>query len=321
MDTKFYWFIYQAKYSALILFAGSLAVMTLWFTANGVFSVETMPGSWSRLELIGQALMLILMPSYFAMGIVFAQRRSLALAWLIRSQTAFDFTHHVESVPGRNLLTGFVCGFAFSFFNVPGLGIIVSSNSSVMYAIALAQILLWSLVGLLLAARFHVARAFYNAGKRVKLDIFEISNLKPFGQAGLTDALLIVVALAITTLQSFDALFRVDNYTNALLVALPAIAVLMVTPMYSLHRRMVERKNEELQQINERVRAAPKDFSVENVNQLEALLQRRERVKALSSWPIDMSVISRLLLYAILLPLAWLGTALVEMALDRLLAA
>ena len=319
MDAKLYSFIYQAKYSGLILFAGSLAVMTLWFTANGIFSVESMPGSWSRLELIGQALMLILMPSYFAMGIVFAQRRSLALAWLIRSQTAFDFTHHVESVPGRNLLIGFVCGFAFSFFNVPGLGIIVSSN--VMYAIALAQILLWSLVGLLLAARFHVARAFYNAGKRVKLDIFEISNLKPFGQAGLTDALLIVVAMAITTLQSFDALFRVDNYTNALLVALPAIAVLMVTPMYSLHRRIVERKNEELQQIDERVLAAPKDLSSEHVTQLESLWQRRERIKALPSWPIDMSVISRLLLYVILLPLAWLGTALVEMALDRLLAA
>ena len=263
--------------------------------------------------------MLILMPSYFAMGIVFAQRRSLALAQLIRSQTAFDFTHHVESIPGRNLLIGFVCGFAFSFFNVPGVGIIVSSN--VMYAIALAQILLWSLVGLLLAARFHVARAFYNAGKRVKLDIFEISNLKPFGQAGLTDALLIVVALAITTLQSFDALFRVDNYTNALLVALPAITVLMVTPMYSLHRRIVERKNEELQRIDERVLAAPKDLSGEHMTQLESLLQRRERVKALPSWPIDISVISRLLLYAILLPLAWLGTALVEMALDRLLAA
>ena len=172
-----------------------------------------------------------------------------------------------------------------------------------------------------LAARYHVARIFYSAGKQVQLDIFETSNLKPFGQAGLTDALLVVVALAITTLQSLDAQFRLYNYITAFSVILPAMAVLMVTPMYSVHRRIVGLKVAELEEINNLIHSSSKDLDIQHINQLEPLLQRRERLKAIHTWPFDMSVVSRLLLYFIVPPLAWLGAAFVEIVLDSVLTA
>ena len=146
-----------------------------------------------------------------------------------------------------------------------------------------------------------------------------MSNLKPFGHAGLTDALLIVVAMAITALQSLDAQFRMYNYITAFMITIPAIAVLMVSPMYSLHRRIIDIRNEELGKINELIRSASKDLAAEHVNQLELYLQRRQRLLTMHTWPLDMTVVSRLLLYVIVPPLAWLGAAFVEIVLNSFL--
>ena len=128
-----------------------------------------------------------------------------------------------------------------------------------------------------------------------------------------------MVALAITSLQSLDAQFRLYNYVTAFAIVIPAMIVLMVMPMYSLHQRIADHKDEELKQINDLILASSKDLEVEQINQLELLLQRRERLKAVHTWPLDMSVISRLLLYVIVPPLAWLGAAFVEIVLDSLL--
>jgi hypothetical protein len=275
MNQRLHAFIYEDKYSGLILAVGLLLLLTIWYASFGIFSMHTTVGFDSRLQLVGQVLLLILLPSYLAAALIFAQRRSLQLAQQIQSVAVFNFAHYIELVPRRTLLIGCLVGGFFSLLNLPGdPGFIIRSNSSVVYVIAVGQILLWVFVGFLLAIRFHVARTFYKAGKRVKLDIFEPSGLKPFGQEGLTDALLVVGALTITVVQSIDAQFRLGNYMNAFLVTLPATTVLMVMPMYSLHRRIVDCKNEELRQINASILAAPKDLAGNHVDQLESLLQR-----------------------------------------------
>jgi hypothetical protein len=321
MNQRFYWFFYEARYSGYIIFVGVFSILTTWYTVSGVFSFQTLPGWRSQLEPVGQALMLIILPSYLAVAIVFAQRRSLLLSRQIESQQDFDFTHHVVRFPERKLFVGMVAGFVFSFLNLPGdIRTILSGEDRVLIAIALGQMLMWTFVGLLFALRYHVARAFYEAGRQVDLDLFEVSNLKFFGQAGLTDALLIVIAMVITTLQSLDTQIRLYNYINTFLVTLPAITVLMVTPMYSVHRRIVEMKHAEFQRIRERLRAVPKDLNVEHMGQLELLLQRRDRLGTVSSWPIDISIVSRLLLYIVVPPLAWIGAAYVEIVLDAILS-
>jgi hypothetical protein len=219
------------------------------------------------------------------------------------------------------MAAGITLGFAYSFLNLPSAGITsLSSGQSALAAIATGQIFIWVTAGLTLSIRLHVARIFYLAGKQVQLDIFEMSNLKPFGHAGLTDALLVVVAMAITTLQSLDAQFRMYNYITAFIVTIPAIAVLMVSPMYSLHRRIIDIRNEELGKINDLIRSASKDLVADHVNQLELYLQRRQRLLTMHTWPLDMTVVSRLLLYVIVPPLAWFGAAFVEIVLNSFLA-
>lgn len=323
MNQKLHTFIFTSRFSGLITFFSVASILTLMFLASGVFDASRLPREFNtRIELIGQISMLIIMPAYLLMGLIFGQRRSLRLALELEIAGGYQFADQIESIPGKYLLVGAILGFAYSLLNLPDINFKALPEIELsLAAIVFGQNVIWITAGVTLSARYHVARSFYSAGKQVRLDIFETSNLKPFGQAGLTDALLVVVALAITTLQSIDAQFRLYNYITAFAVILPAMAVLMVTPMYSLHRRIVDLKVAEMKEINAVIRSSSKDLDLEQINHLEPLLQRRERLEAIHTWPLDMSVISRLLLYFIVPPLAWLGAAFVEIVLDSLITA
>ncbi len=321
MNQQIYKFIYVYHYAAITTFCGVATILSMFFFLAGAFETTALPaGFTTRTELIGLLLMLIILPAYLGMGTILGQRRSLQLAQTSQQGSDFEFAQQIASVPFSYTTIGMVLGFAYSFLNLPNAGIeSFSSGEKVLAALTMGQILLWTAAGLTLSIRIHVARIFYLAGKQVQLDVFEMSNLKPFGHAGLTDVLLVAVAMAITTLQSLDAQFRMYNYINALTITIPALTVLMVSPMYSLHRRIVSVRNEELRKVNDLIRSAPKDLVAEHVSQLELYLQRRQRLLLMHTWPLDMTVASRLLLYVIVPPLAWLGAAFVEIVLNSFL--
>jgi hypothetical protein len=52
---------------------------------------------------------------------------------------------------------------------------------------------------------------------------------------------------------------------------------------------------------------------------LEALLQRRDRIERLPTWPINLAMVSRLLIYGVIPPAAWVGAALMERFVESLL--
>ena len=91
------------------------------------------------------------------------------------------------------------------------------------------------------------------------------------------DVLVIVGALVLTTVQSIDATFRYQNYLFSMLVAVPAMLILLLRPMLSLHARLRARRQAELTAVSALIRAAPKTLGVSDIAALEALLQRRDR--------------------------------------------
>ena len=47
-------------------------------------------------------------------------------------------------------------------------------------------------------------------------------------------------------------------------------------------------------------------------------MQRRERLLALNTWPIDVTTVTRFFLYLVIPALAWIGAAFVEIAIDAM---
>ena len=181
------------------------------------------------------------------------------------------------------------------------------------------QILLWSIVFLVLFVNSHECWVLGKLGKSVPIDLYQIDTLNGFGRAGLNSFLMVVGALAITTVQSIDQEFRAINYINGLIVGLPAALLMVNLPIWSLHRRLLKAKATALAEIDEAIANANKTVEAENLLALNALLTRREYIKGLRNWPMDLSTFSRLLLYVFIPPLAWVGAALVELMLDSYL--
>jgi hypothetical protein len=176
--------------------------------------------------------------------------------------------------------------------------------------------MVWMTMGLFLPVRFHVAQAFNRAGDQVSIDIFEPGNLSPFARNGLIDVLIISGGIVLSLVQSLDLSFRPDNYYKAMIIALPSIVFLAIQPMWRLHKRMAAERQQQIDKLNEKIRAASKEIDTAYIEALEVLLQRRERVLAAPTWPVDIKIIQRFLFYIVIPPLAWVGAALVEMVID-----
>lgn len=182
------------------------------------------------------------------------------------------------------------------------------------------QIFMWAIVFLVLFVNSHECWILGRLGKTVPIDLYQIDKLNGFGRAGLNSFLMVVGALAITTVQSIDQEFRAVNYVNGIAVGVPAALIMVSLPIWSLHRRLLDSKAIAIREIDDAIADTKKTVDPEALLALNALLARRDYLKGLRNWPMDLSTFSRLLLYVFIPPLAWVGAALVEFMLDSYLA-
>lgn len=181
------------------------------------------------------------------------------------------------------------------------------------------QVIMWASVGLVLFVSCHECWVLGRMGRVVAIDLYDLDALNGFGRAGLNSFLMVVGALALTTIQSIDQEFRAENYLNGLYVGVPAAIVLVALPIASLHLRIRALKRQALQELDIQTHAVSRSLDQESLLRLNALLQRREFVRGLRNWPMDLSIFSRFVLYVFIPPLAWVGAALVELVLDSML--
>jgi len=309
-----YRLIYESKLAPPIL--GGLLMIGLITVYISVDVLSNLPAGYtSSLELLGQLMLFTLLLPYLLVGVIYAQRYSLKLA---HETEEFDeaLAHAVSHPPARFLLMGIIAGLLYAnLFNVPS-SFWSELESPVVLSILLSQNLVWVCIGPAIAIRLHTAMQFNEAGKRVPINIYEQSSLRPFSRNSLVDVLVIMGALSLTALQSIDAQFRYFNYVWSLIVSIPAALTLAVVPMVAIHRRILALRNTEHTAINKIIKDSPRDLATTNIAALELLLQRRERLLALNTWPVDVTIVVRFFLYLVIPPLAWLGAAMVEIALD-----
>lgn len=290
------------------------ALIALFLYLTGALFSQTPPLLFTSLsEYQGMLLTIIIIPTYATYAFILTFRKSLSLA--IQIDESFDTSLYqaVLKLPLKPMSIAIIMGALYALiFNVPGSGLDFFLLGSEQQSITVGQIFMWGSMFPLLLHRLLIARAFNLVGANVSIDIFTPSRLNYFAQNGLIDALAISIALVLTTAQSLDFSFRLDNYSKAFAIAGPAILYLSIQPMYTLHKRMKAIRNAELAIINTSIAKAAKTLQHEDMQDLEVLLQRRDRLSALSTWPVNTTIIQRFILYVVLPPLAWVGAALVE---------
>ena len=288
------------------------------YTASGLIDTQaTTLGFSSQMQLIGMVLLMTLIPMWLLGCFIVTQRHSLAMAQRLDSNLA----QSILNFPKRQALVGITGGLLYALaFNVPLYQIdLVLEGNGAMISIFIGQLIVWMCVGFLLSIRLYVGKLFDQLGKTIKISIFEQASLEPFARVGMLDVVIVVGGLAIAVVQSIDAQFRIENYGIAFLVAVPAGTALLVRPMWSLHRRLAQRKQKLLEEVCLQIGMASEQSNATDMTLLESLLQRRERVKAINTWPLDVAIWRRLFFYVLIPPLAWSGAALVEVLIDKFL--
>jgi len=313
-------FLRNSTAAPVVVPAGIAAILLPFFDWAGLVLPETTPADFtSATHLLGMLLLLVLIPPYAALAAILRFRTTATVADQVRAIPGATLPADVERPRARITVPAMAAGAAYAWlFNIPQDTGRVASGDPETIGLVVGQVLIWVIVFALLADRIRVSLAFNRAGRSVPIDMFELTALKPWARIGLGDVLVIAGGLVLSTVQSIDASFRAVNYVYSMAVLVPAMCYLAIQPMWSLHRRIVTLHERELAEINARIHVAPKSLDSDAVAALEHLLQRRERVRALPAWPVDVKIVQRFLIYLVLPPIAWTGAALVEVVLEGL---
>ena len=118
------------------------------------------------------------------------------------------------------------------------------------------------------------------------------------------------------TFQSIDGQLRWASYSNAFAAAIPAGLALLLIPMMGIRRSVRRAKREELARLDRAIAAADRDLGPDPLGYLGDLLGRRETVADAREWPLDTTAFSRIAIYFIIPPIAWVGGAIAEIAIQ-----
>ena len=102
------------------------------------------------------------------------------------------------------------------------------------------------------------------------------------------------------------------NYEAGLIVGVPVGLILLFIPLSGIRTSIRAAKAERLAALDAELAAAERNDTV----QLETILAHRDRIRGISNWGIDVGLIAKVLGYAVIAPLAWVGAALVENIVD-----
>jgi hypothetical protein len=181
-------------------------------------------------------------------------------------------------------------------------------NAAIDYPLIIGNVLLWAVVLPVTLARLRDALAMRRLGRELQIDLYELAQVRPIGRLAIRDVLVVMGALAFMPLQSLDAEFRWVNYQFGLVLGILSSSLLFYLPLSGVRQAILKAKEARLEEL----RAVLANADRINVIELETLIAHRDRVQHLSTWPVDLSILSRVGFYLIIPPLAWVGAALVE---------
>lgn len=198
-----------------------------------------------------------------------------------------------------------------------GAGVMGSAyTSGLQQAVrATAPLLVWVSMTCVVHALIDNANLFRRLGRRVRIDVYDTRSLTPFGSMAVRSILAVVGAQA-----SFSIMWLAD--TTNLWTTIPgmvpitiALLYLFFAPVWPLHRAIREAKQHEVAKLQQSINHTTGQDR-ENYAQLLPLLAMRREVMSTNEWPVDLGLLTRLSLYLVIVPLTWIGAALIENVVD-----
>lgn len=187
------------------------------------------------------------------------------------------------------------------------------------FAGAVAPLPVWIFMTCCLHALIDNARLFRDLSAQVPVDIHNTPALMPFGAMAVSSTLLIIGALALFPIMWLGGEISPWTTIPGVITTMLPMAYLISAPIWPVHRRLQQHKRAALRraqvQINDHTASERTDIAT-----LVPLLSYRHELQSIPDWPLDLGILSRLLFYLIIVPVTWVGAALIEILVDLSLA-
>lgn len=233
---------------------------------------------------------------------------------------------HTVNIPVLflQLLSGVLLGLAHLSFirgSVTQMLVEVLTDFTALVS-TLGTVLVWTVMVTVTSMLVQQAVVFARLGaQEVKISLLNTQALLPFGRVAIYSSLAIIGALALFPLMGIDSQLLAEEGLPGAIVQSISLLVLFVIPVWPVHRRLSALKAKALISIAERLEDCQgeggcSDPTSEEMAELAPILAYRREITHLSTWPFDVSSVTRLVLYLVIVPLTWAGAALIERLVD-----
>ena len=217
-----------------------------------------------------------------------------------------------------NLALGVVMWFAQSWILAGGMdGMLQITQSPARFAIAIGPLPVWILANQSIHALIDNASLFRRLSDRVNVDLLDTRELRPFGDMAISSTLMVIGAIASLGLLWVNG--QSDPWTTipGLAAMSAALVFLFCAPIWPIRHAIKRAKSQELDRVQSRLASHNGASAPE---QLAPLLTYRREVSLISEWPFDTTSLARFGIYLFIVPLTWVGAALIEILVDGVLA-
>jgi len=224
------------------------------------------------------------------------------------------------------VLFGATCAFMHMSFVEGSVGHAISeAMRSLSGATSIAGAMeLWIVMTGVISMLVQQAFVFARLGRDyVEISLLNVAALAPFARVSISSSLAIIGALALFPLIGLENGLNMMEILPGALATLAPLIGMFIIPVWPVHRRLAELKQQQLADINAKVEAQTqalgKNPGIEQLEQLAPLLNYRREIHNAPTWPFDLGNVTRLMLYLIIPPLTWIAAALMENLIDSLL--
>lgn len=315
--------------SPAVLGAITFGVLLLYYWLSGLFLPEEGTGFWlTPAKATGSALTYATTPAFLLAATRAVGRRTRTMLIRLYESNTIDARAVADTLNGtgfsptfkQNVIVTFVGLFLGAGFNVPWHRVLAEIDTPTAFAaagIVVGNLITWLAVSHTGFRRIAMSNSIRNLGRRhAKIDLFRLEALLPFGRMGTFDLLVVVIAMSFAVFQSLDAQLLWENYSSAISAGVPIGVGLLMMPMLGIRQNVRLEKHRAIEQVNELITNASRELDPESMRYLGDLLRRREQLEKVHEWPLDMTTLSRIAIYFVVPPLAWLGGALVEIVVN-----
>lgn len=191
------------------------------------------------------------------------------------------------------------------------------AGNSVDLAMTLGPLPVWLIVTGVTSVLVDNARLFRTLAARTRVSLLDTRALNPFGRMAVSSTLVVIGIQALFPIMWLDA--GTDPWTTipGLVFTTFALVYLFVAPTWPVHQALRQAKQRELSVLRDRINSECRQSSDIAASQtLSALLIYRREIASAAEWPFDISIVARFGLYLVVVPLTWVGAALIENLVD-----